>query len=216
MDVRNMANKENPKIRKNPTIVPTTENTEPESTSISSLQPSSQTSINANLTLYNPIKGTISNIPQLPRHWIQIHRVAATASVVSGATTYAITSIVTNALTYTASSAVSITGSIVSHGTRLVAGDLPAMAVSAGASGLSTAVQTVGLTAGSTFSMITSAAVAALVGSSVMMGTMVYDLAQSFRKPDQNCIDMSPAESLIENYDYDFVIYDTPPSQSSV
>ncbi len=178
---------------------------------MSSEPSTSPSSWNTSLTVYNPMKGTISNIPQLPKHWIHIHRAAATASVVSGAATFAATTIATNALTYTASSAISLTGCIASDGTRMIAGDIPALAVSAGAAGLSSAVQTVGSTAGTTLSMITSAAVATIVGSSVMMGTMMYDLVQSFRKPTEKLMDMSPIDSLVEKeYDYDFVIYDTP------
>lgn len=153
------------------------------------------------LVLYNPIQGTQAHVPQLPDYWVKIHESATTASVVSGAFTYALTHMIGTTTTRIASGSLSVAGLLVAHGAQWIAGDTTAESIQKRSQTAAHAVESLGETITNLTSAVTSTAAAATVGSTFLVGKMIHQLYQGFRQKEEP-ITAQPIQ------DADFVIYD--------
>jgi len=157
------------------------------------------------IVMYNPLQHV--EIPSLPPAWITIHQSAVAASLAAGATTFAISKLSGQLVTYTITSGVYITGTVLSEGARFVAGDGAANQIQSKTSTATSLLQTVGDTCTNITSMVASATTAAVVGAGAMIGSMCYNLYQSYKTHD---ISLS-TQTALDSFDYEFVVCDVKP-----
>ncbi len=116
-----------------------------------------------------------------PDTWLHLHSVATGASLAAGAIAYTLTHAAGTAATKTTAHTVSIVGSILAHGTRLVAGDAAGIAVQAGSSTASFVIQEGGQTATQISALLASSVAAVAVGSSFLLGNTIYQIYKKSR-----------------------------------
>ncbi len=160
------------------------------------------------LVLYNPTKDHA-----LPMYWVHVHQTASSASVVSGAFAYALTHMLGNATTRIAQSSISIAGLLMAHGTQYFMGEVPAQKVLKTTNTVSEVVGVAGQKATNIASIVTSTASAVTVGSTCMVGKMVYEMYKGLRQaPDS---ENAPVEFDGDEDGSDFVIYEISNSPCS-
>ncbi len=137
-----------------------------------------------------------------PDSWIHLHSVATGASLAAGAIAYTLTHVAGTTATKTASNTVSILGSIVAHGTRLVAGDIAGFSIQSGANTAAYLIQQGGDVATQMGALMASSVAAVAVGSSFLLGNTVYQIYKKTRLssqiPEPTLEGMSVIESIEE------------------
>jgi hypothetical protein len=137
-----------------------------------------------------------------PDSWIHLHSVATGASLAAGAIAYTLTHVAGTTATKTASNTISIVGSIVAHGTRLVAGDIAGFTIQSGANTAAYLVQQGGDVATQMSALLASSVAAVAVGSSFLLGNTVYQIYKKSRIssqiPEPSLEGMSLIESIEE------------------
>jgi hypothetical protein len=164
------------------------------------------------IVMYNPLQQV--EIPSLPPAWITIHQSAVAASLAAGATTFAISKLSGQLVTYTITSGVYITGTVLSEGARFVAGDGAANQIQSKTSTATSLLQTVGDTCTNITSMVASATTAAVVGAGAMIGSMCYNLYQTYKPvvyQHQEGDQTGTQEQATDSFDYEFVVCDVRP-----
>lgn len=134
-----------------------------------------------------------------PDSWIHLHSVATGASLAAGAIAYTLTHIAGTAATKTASNTVSIVGSLVAHGTRLIAGDVAGITIQSGANTTAYLIQQGGDTATQMGSLLASSLTAVVVGSSFLLGNTVYQIYKKSRISSQIAEPLREGMSVIES-----------------
>jgi hypothetical protein len=157
------------------------------------------------VVLYNPFQHV--EIPPLPNVWITVHQSAVSASLVAGATTYAISKMSGQLVTYSVATGVRYSGSLLSGAVRLVQGDMVANQVQRHTSTLANLVQSVGDSCTNVTSLVASSTVAAVVGATTMVGSMCQTIYQSIRSAPQE----NPQQSVEDSHDYEFVLCEVRP-----
>ena len=154
-----------------------------------------------------------------PETWIQLHSVATGASLAAGALTYTITHLTGNAATSALANTISISGSILAHGTRLVAGDLAGIAVQGGTNTTAYLIRQSGEAATQMGALLASSVAAVAVGSSFLLGNTVYQIYKNSRIssqiPEPSMEGMTLIESIEELPDIVLLEYDPPHMDSS-
>jgi hypothetical protein len=113
-----------------------------------------------------------------PNTWLRLHSVATGASLAAGALTYTLSHIAGTTATNTLANTVSITGSIVAQGTRMVAGDLAGVAVQTGTNTASFVIRQGGQAATQMGALVASSIAAVTVGSTFLLGNTVYQVCK--------------------------------------
>ncbi len=120
-------------------------------------------------------------LPQAPDRWLNVHKVATSASLAAGALAFAVTQVSGKAVTGAAVGGIHIGGSLLAHGGRLVAGDVVGIGIQAGARTTAYVVEQAGESMTLVGSLIASTVAATLVGSSVLIGNTLYDIYRQSR-----------------------------------
>jgi hypothetical protein len=172
------------------------------------------------LVLYNPIKGSTADVPQLPTAWITMHQSATSASLFAGAITYAFTRMAGTVTTSAVSKTVALSGAVLSEGARLVGGQTAAHNVKEMIDRAAVTVADAGSSATRGVSLMAAAAAAVTAGGTVMIGNVVgsviYGAYKHMRGPPNP--EISHAEEIVQsslnNGDYEFIICDIRPIDS--
>jgi hypothetical protein len=113
-----------------------------------------------------------------PTPWLHLHSIATGASLAAGALTYTLTHIAGTTTTNTLANTVNITGSLVAHGTRMVAGDIAGIAVQSGTNTATYLIRQGGQAATQMGSLVASSVAAVAVGSAFLLGNTVYQVCK--------------------------------------
>ena len=113
-----------------------------------------------------------------PKTWLHLHSVATGASLAAGALTYTLSHIAGTTATNTLANTVGFTGSLVAHGTRLVAGDVAGFAVQAGTNTATYVIRQGGQVATQMGSLVASSIAAVAVGSGFLLGNTLYQVCK--------------------------------------
>ena len=132
-----------------------------------------------------------------PSTWLHLHSVATGASLAAGALTYTLTHIAGTTTTNALANTVSITGSLVAHGTRMMAGDLAGIAVQTGTNTAAYVIRQGGQAVTQMGSLVASSVAAVAVGSAFLLGNTIYQVCKK-AVPVEQKIGISLIESIEE------------------
>ncbi len=126
----------------------------------------------------------IVHIPDAPEHWLTLHQTATGASLAAGAVAYAVTALSGKTVSSLFSNTIRLGGTACSYAGRLFAGDAVGLSIFAGSQTAAYAVDEIGAVTTQASSAIASSLAAAIVGSSVLLCSTVYDIyTQKQRAP---------------------------------
>jgi hypothetical protein len=170
------------------------------------------------LVLYNPLKGGATEVPQLPTAWVTIHASATSASLFAGAVTYAMTNMAGSLTTAALSKGLSLSGTLLAEGARLIGGPTAANNVKHKLESAASKTATAGVSVTNSASLMSAATAAAVAGGTVMIGNVVGSVLYSAYKNVREGFYARTGEDEIiqtthkdEDDGYEFIICDVRP-----
>jgi hypothetical protein len=150
------------------------------------------------------------HLTPVPRPWLNIHMAAASASLAAGAVAYTISHVSGTAATAVATNTVSIGGSLLSLGVRLVAGDSVGSKVQSAVQTASYLVQQSGIAATQVGALAASTVTAVGVGAACMIGSTFMNIYNRPRISDLPTPIVVPFEQKEEE---EFILYEVGSEQ---